>query len=115
MHKRSEPLVIIETRQTYRAVLSEPKLVIPECYQAEETPAEPEAMMETSIPQVEAEPPRVASEKDPGPRKRSREVVEGDGEVWSGISVKAGPPPTKKDGPQKKKRKKNNNGAQRAS
>lgn len=96
-----------ETRQTYRAVLSEPKLVIPKTSQAPNLPAEP-PMTEGPLPQEQnsldkAEKP---SEAHLVAKKRPRE-----GEVEAEV---IGPRPTidNKGDYQKKKRKKNNKGAQ---
>ena len=114
--------MVTETRQTYRAVFSEPELVVPEGFQhqaQEGSPDEhPETVTEVSQPPLVVPPESVVDETLSGngttirhshlaPKKRPRE---GEGE--------GGNATPKPQAPQtnvlKKKRKKNNNGAQRA-
>ena len=112
-----------ETRQTYRAVFSEPKVVIPEGFQPqtqEASPDEhPETVTEVSQPALVLAPESVVGgtpsgsgtttrHSHPSPKKRPREG-EGEGEGGNGTPKSQA---SKTNAP-KKKRKKNNNGAQR--
>ena len=111
--------MVTETRQTYRAVFSEPKLVVPDGFQPQTQEASPDEHLETvtevSRPPLVAPPESVVDgtpsgngtttlHSHPSPKKRPRE---GEGEGGNGT-------PKPQTNAPKKKRKKNNNGAQRA-
>jgi len=98
-----------QTRHTYRAVLSEPKLVVPEGYSTDPVATEPESQPDTTDgPELQdTEMASTAETPDElATKKRSREVIGAD------KSVATPHCPTETTDSQKKKRKKNKQGLQ---